>query len=390
MRSFLAALVLFVPSVGHAAPWSLNELSTAPASQPSPEHDAGEVKAIFFDGRPWKGKPTKVFAYYGIPEVPAGQKVPAMVLVHGGGGSAFIPWVKLWMSRGYAAISMDTCGSISGGGNNNHTRHENGGPQGWGGFGMVDEPLEDQWTYQAVSDVVLAHSWIRSQPGIDPDRTGITGISWGGYLTSIVSGVDDRFKFAAPVYGCGFIGENSAWLDQFTKMGPERAARWLDNWDPSVYLPNAKMPMLWVTGTNDFAYPMDSLQKSYRLPTGDRFFAIRPRMPHGHGGAGENPEEIRVMADAILKGGVPLMKVTLGKRDGQSVAASFEGKTKAVKALLNYTVDEGPWQKRNWQEAPAIIGESNVSASLPEGTKVYYFNVTDERGLVSSSEHETL
>jgi NAD(P)H-nitrite reductase len=113
-------------------------------------------------------------------------------------------------------------------------------------------------------------------------------------------------------------------------------------------------------------------------------------MPHGHGGAGENPEEIRVMADAILKGGVPLMKVTLGKRDGQSVAASFEGKTKAVKALLNYTVDEGPWQKRNWQEAPAIIGESNVSASLPEGTKVYYFNVTDERGLVSSSEHETL
>ena len=26
-------------------------------------------------------------------------------------------------------------------------------------------------------------------------------------------------------------------------------------WDPSKYLPSATMPMLWVTGTNDFALP---------------------------------------------------------------------------------------------------------------------------------------
>lgn len=390
MKSFLLAVSVVCVAAAHASPWNFQELSVAPASQPSPEHDAGEVKAIFFDGRPWKGKPTKVFAYYGIPEVPAGQKVPAMVLVHGGGGSAFSAWVKLWVSRGYAAIAMDTCGSIPSGGQKNHTRNPAGGPGGWGGFDMVDEPLQDQWTYHAVSDVILAHSWIRSQPGVDAERTGITGISWGGYLTCITSGVDDRFKFAAPVYGCGFIGENSAWLDQFEKMGPERKAKWLSNWDPSVYLPNVKVPMLWVTGTNDFAYPMDSLKKSYGLPKGDRFLAIRPRMPHGHGGAGENPEEIRVMADAILKSGVPLMKVSLGKKDGANVSALFSGKTKAVAAVLNYTLDEGTWQKRNWQEVPAVIGENKVSASLPEGAKVYYFNVTDERGLISSSEHETL
>jgi dienelactone hydrolase len=390
MKLLLLSISLLCSAIGHAVPWNLEDLKAAPSSQPSPEHDAGEVKAMFFEGRPWKGKPTKVFAYYGIPDVPQGQKVPAMVLVHGGGGSAFVPWVKLWMSRGYAAISMDTCGSISGGGNNNHQRHEAGGPPGWGGFDQVDEPLEDQWTYHAVSDIILAHSWIRSQAGVDPKRTGITGISWGGYLTCIVSGVDSRFKFAAPVYGCGFLGDNSTWLGKFTKMGPEKTAKWLKTWDPSVYLPRSKMPMLWVSGTNDFAYPMDSLQKSYRLPAGECFRSVRPRMPHGHGGAGENPEEIRVMADAVLKGGVPLMKVTLGKRDGTSVSASYRGKAKALSAVLHYTLDEGPWQKRNWQEGPAILEENGASAILPEGTKVYYFNVTDERGLISSSEHHTL
>ncbi len=150
------------------------------------------------------------------------------------------------------------------------------------------------------------------------------------------------------------------------------------------------MPMLWVDGTNDFAFPMDSLQKSYRLPKGERFLAVRPRMPHGHGGAGENPEEIRVMADAILKGGVPLAKVVLGKREGANVSAVAESKTKIASAVLNYTLDGGEWQKREWKEAPANVNDGGISATLPEGAKVYYFNVTDERGLISSSEHEEL
>ena len=57
------------------------------------------------------------------------------------------------------------------------------------------------------------------------------------------------------------------------------------------------MPILWVNGTNDFAYPMDSWQKSYRLPASPRTLCLRIRMPHGHGPVGENPEEwVRTMA----------------------------------------------------------------------------------------------
>ena len=162
---------------------------------------------MFYDGSPWHGKPTRVFAYYGLPKIAPGAKVPGMVLVHGGGGTAFDVWVRLWNSRGYAAIAMDTCGCVPIGSYGKWQRHDAGGPPGWGGFNQVDEPAEDQWTYHAIADVVLAHSFWRSLPQVDPERIGVTGISWGGYLTCIVSGVDSRFRFAVPVYGCGFLGK---------------------------------------------------------------------------------------------------------------------------------------------------------------------------------------
>ena len=67
---------------------------------------------------------------------------------------------------------------------------------------------------------------------------------------------------------CGFLGEDSYWVPELARMKPEDAHKWLALWDPSVYLPRVKMPMLWVDGTNDPFYPMESLRKSYLLPKG--------------------------------------------------------------------------------------------------------------------------
>ena len=36
--------------------------------------------------------------------------LPAMVLVHGGGGKAFREWAELWAERGYVALAMDLAG----------------------------------------------------------------------------------------------------------------------------------------------------------------------------------------------------------------------------------------------------------------------------------------
>lgn len=395
MYGFICVFILAgtVAAEDVTIPWDMQALSTAPKVYDAPHYSAEGVQALFYEGLPWQGKPTRVFAYYALPEVQGDEKAPAMVLVHGGGGSAFIPWVQLWVSRGYAAIAMDTCGCISSGGYKDHPRHEHGGPPGWGGFDQDNQPVEDQWTYHAVADVILAHSLIRSFPQVDKEKIGLTGISWGGYLACIVAGVDHRFKFAAPVYGCGFLGDNSVWrLGIFQKIGPERSRTWLSLWDPSVYLPQARMPMLWVDGTNDFAFPMDSLQRSYRLPDAPRTLCTRVRMPHGHGGPGENPEEIHVMAESIFRNGVPLAWIIESGRSGRDAWAVFESRSPLSRVELNFTTDSGVWKERNWQTIPATLDAQagRVSATLPKDVTVYYFTIIDERELLVSTEHEEL
>ena len=47
-------------------------------------------------------------------------------------------------------------------------------------------------------------------------------------------------------------------------------------------LPACRVPIFFVNGTNDFAYPLDSYMKSYALVPGPRNIRITVNMPHGH------------------------------------------------------------------------------------------------------------
>ncbi|HKZ01885.1 MAG TPA: acetylxylan esterase [Pyrinomonadaceae bacterium] len=142
----------------------------------------GHVRSLHYQGRAYKGKPTRVFAYYATPAALTGESVqdhslPAVVLVHGGGGTAFTEWVELWAKRGYAAIAMYLAGCGP-----DRKRLSDGGPDQGGQekFGAIDLPSGNQWTYHAVADVILAHSLIRSFREVDANRTAVTGISWTG------------------------------------------------------------------------------------------------------------------------------------------------------------------------------------------------------------------
>ncbi len=366
--------------------WDIDELSVVPTTHPASDFEAAGVGALFYEGLPWRGRPTRVFAWYGRPEGTGDEAVPAMVLVHGGGGTAFADWVRLWVARGYAAIAMDTCGCTAGGEHGNRPRHDVGGPPGWGGFDQLDEPVEDQWMHHAVADVVLAHSLLRSMPGVDAERVGLTGISWGGIVACTASGIDPRFRLATPVYGCGFLGD--FWRERWAELGPERTEMWLRHWDPSNYLPAAECPMLWMVGTNDLAFPIAQVQKSYRLPQGSRTVSIRVGMPHSQE-EGAAPAEIGVFADSILRGGTPLAHITDQGASGATTWATFESAVPVAAAEVCWTCDGGPWKEREWHVAPATLDAAagRAEAAVPEGAMQHFLNLIDERGLFTSAEH---
>lgn len=237
-----------------------------------------------------------------------------------------------------------------------------------------------------MADVILAHSLLRSLPEVDSDRIGITGISWGGYLTCIIAGVDKRFKLAAPVYGCGFYLD-TYFIAALNKLTPEQRDRWMRWWDPSVYRHEAQGPFLWVTGAADHFYPLFAFQKSYQLPQGARTLSIRVQMQHGHG-PGEIPDEIRVFADSVLKEGIPLARITDQGRNGSEVRATYTARVGVVKAELNHTRDIGPWENRKWEINAAHLTDTGVTTTLPAGTRVFYLNLFDKRGAVVSTEHQ--
>ena len=370
-------------------PWDLKALSAAPAFKWTDSTVQG-VRALHYVGPAYKGKPTRVFAYYSTPGTLAGdaskdKNLPAVVLVHGGGGTAFDRWVQLWAKRGYAAISMDLAGCGP-----KRKRLADGGPDQGDGtkFGAIDRPKTDQWTYHAVANVILAHSLIQSFDEVDADRTALTGISWGGYLTCIVMGLDNRFQAAVPVYGCGFLHENSAWLNHFQKMSDKQRAKWVRLWDPSMYAGSASMPVLFVNGGADFAYPPDSHAKTAALVKAPgKNMRFTPNLRHGH--IFDRPKAIEVFIEHYLNGGVALPLISPVTAANGKLTAGVKTKTKLTSAALYYTTAKLPGNPRGrkWIEKPATIADNRIiTAAPPKEATIWFLTVTDERKLLVSSE----
>lgn len=358
-------------------------------AEPVAWHEAGEsngrVTPIFYDGAMYQGKPTKVFAYLGRPE--GEGPFPAVLLIHGGGGKAFPDWAEYWANRGYVALAMDLGGCGADGQRHDAAGSDQSDESKFRDFFSND--YTDVWTWQAIAAILKGHALLKSLPCVDSKKIAATGISWGGYLTSILSGVDRQIACFVPVYGCGFLHENSAWVrvpGYFDQMSPEKKSRFVALFDPSSHLPRSTAPMLWVNGTNDLAYPLDSYQKSYRLPAGARTLAIAINRPHGH--IWTFPEVDAFIDHALEIGDAkPLIAITTAALEGDTLSVKVVGDEKPVSAELLWTVDSGAWEEKKWESAPAVMNGDTVSATVPADAKAAFLNLTDSRGLVVSSEH---
>jgi len=367
-----------------------SQVYKAPEVHWEKSQDQGDVKGLFYETLPFKGKPTRSFAYMGVPK--SDKPVPAMVLVHGGGGTAFHEWVKIWNDRGYAAISMSLEGHMPNAEGRGKNRHEYSGPTRVGRFDDAGLPLQEQWMYHAVSDILLANSLIASLPEVDAQRVGVTGISWGGILSSLVSGVDSRFKCVMPVYGAGFLYESHGHFES-VKTDAQKF------WDPARQFASGSMPTLWVNGDSDGHFSINITSHSFMATEDHAWMTIHPMMPHGHppGWRPDEVPEIYVFADQILKGKLPGLGRITRQPSGRNINLSFESDVAIKEATVYYLNEELTYRKLKpdakhpspgaWLKMPAEVSEEKhvVQAQLPANARTYYVNLTDARGCIISS-----
>ncbi|RRA99974.1 alpha/beta hydrolase family protein [Larkinella rosea] len=370
--------------------WDLKALSKSPAVEWL--NQTGPVRSLLYKGVDYEGKPTQVFAYYSNPDLIRGKPVgkrtyPGVVLIHGGGGKAFKEWVEKWAADGYAAIAMDLAGKGSDG-----QRLAQAGPD----QGDVDKfsklekaDLRDMWTFHAVSSAILAHSLLLSFPEVDATKTAVTGISWGGYLTCLVASLDNRFKAAAPVYGCGFYNESDIFKKPIGQLSAGSQRKWMKFFDPSTYLPYAQPQFLFVNGNTDRFYNVVPYHKTYSLiAPARRTMCLIPDMKHGHE-AGWVPHEIRYFFESVLNERVPLVQVSPVSVQDSTLRLSYQSPVSVLSAEFYYSNDTTSLnEQRVWSKQKGIVDPKNrtISSTRPkEGFKYGFFYLKDHRNVGVSS-----
>lgn len=368
---------------------------TSPIYSFTTEYDQMRVdktqKGLFFNGLNYHGKPTKVFCWYSVPSnLAVGQKAPAVILVHGGGGTLFPEWVKIWNEKGFIAISVALEGQVPGARDLNSPlemkwpRINESGPFRKGFFSdLENENIEDSWFYHAVANVILANSLLRSFPEVDQTKIGITGISWGGILTNVITGIDNRFSFAIPVYGCGYLLETPTYSKQFKALSVKAQNTYLEYFEPSLYIPLQKQTTLFVNGSNDSHFTMNSFTKSYLASKTEKYLSINYKMAHGHQ-PGWAPKEIYAFASYVVNNDrlkKPIVPVSQGISQN-NIQFKYQGEI--LQSKLYFTTDTSDWSAThyNWVEVPAQISPDtkNINTSFPNDALYYFLNSTSASG----------
>ena len=357
-------------------------LWTTPEFDYEPTLDVGAgdvegVKGLFFTSPvTYNGKQTKVAAYIGFPEgASAENKVPAIVLVHGGEGTAIPEWVRYWNKQGFAAISLDTEGAepIIGVSNykNYHVknRYKNdevytAGPSN-AGFTDCDQPLEEQWMYHATSATILATSLLSSFDCVDQQKIGITGISWGSVITTIVSAYDDRLSFAMPVYGAATLPEN----DGFVKFGKtqDKVDAALQYWDIKEGLKNTACKMFFVAAqTGDTAFSVNVANEAATLANALTLF--KSGFSHSQE-VGANEKNLPNFAKAYCGMQTDFIEITQQPvKEDLTLKYTAYGDVTVKSVTVCYTTKATITTKTSWTEKEEAVGgtSSSYKMSVPK------------------------
>jgi dipeptidyl aminopeptidase/acylaminoacyl peptidase len=244
----------------------------------------------------WKNDNFRVQGWLLLPkDYDPNQKYPLIVEVHGGPAAAV---QASWGGRGgLSATGFSALGYFV------------LQPNPRGSFGQGEEFTKanrKDFGYGDLKDILKGVDTVEAQYPIDPNRVGITGWSYGGFMTMFAVTQTDRFK--AAVSGAGianwqsYYGENS--IDQW--MIPYFGASVYD--DPAVYsresaisfIKNVKTPTLVVVGDRDGECPAPQSYEFWHALRDEHVptqLVIYPNEGHGF----VNPEHRRDVMDRAVE-----------------------------------------------------------------------------------------
>jgi dipeptidyl aminopeptidase/acylaminoacyl peptidase len=190
---------------------------------------------------------------------------PALVLPHGGPTGQHVdywsPQVAAFVSRGYICIAPNVRGSTGYG-----TEFQKANYKDLGGGDLQDE--------------VYAAKFLGATGYADPKKIGITGGSYGGYMTLMAVGkTPDVWAAGVEQYGIinwfTMLKHEDAQLQEYEKSllgDPEKDRKIYEQDSPITYIHNVKAPLLVLQGENDPRVPkeeaeqvVDSLKKDGKV-----------------------------------------------------------------------------------------------------------------------------
>jgi dipeptidyl aminopeptidase/acylaminoacyl peptidase len=214
-------------------------------------------------------------------EHPEGTRLPLVVLVHGGPtgrwADRFNSWGQLLAARGYAVLYPNVRGST-----------------GYGHDFLAANRAD--WGGGDFQDVMAGVDHLIARGIADPDRLGIGGWSYGGYMAAWAVTQTDRFKASvsgAPMtdlaseYGTESAGINP--YDTWFMGTPYENLEPFVERSPVTHVSNARTPTLILCGENDTTDPIGQCQQFYR---GLKRYAVETQLViyprEGHGIREEN------------------------------------------------------------------------------------------------------
>lgn len=179
---------------------------------------------------------------------------PAILDIHGGPktvyGTVFYHEMQVWASQGYFVLFCNPTGGDGRGNTFMDIR---------GKYGSID--YDDIMTFV---DTVL-----KEIPQIDKDRLGVTGGSYGGFMTNWIIGHTNRFKAAASqrsisnwisFYGTSDIGPSFTKDQQGADLS-DIDSLW--NHSPLKYADQASTPTLFIHSDEDYRCPLEQGMQMY-------------------------------------------------------------------------------------------------------------------------------